>query len=152
MSNYTKLNINSKKDAVEYVDKNLDDLMLNITNVSEDIIRAYADLKEFIISIQAINKDSYMEHEDKIIYILTAIDISKAYLSKLEDKVNDYYKPEDYYDSRLKEIRKEIESHLIEYVDEFSPDVTVRYPESTSKLSEYMVIDDGKVQSVRQFL
>lgn len=152
MSNYIKLNINSKKDAVEYVDKNLDDLMLNITNVSEDVIRAYADLKEFIISIQAIDKDSYMEHEDKIIYVLTAIDICKAYLSKLEDRVNDYYKPEDYYDSRLKEIRKEIESHLIEYVDEFSPDVTVEYPESTSKLSEYMVIDDGKVQSVRQFL
>ena len=62
-------------------------------------------------------------------------------------------KPEDYYDSMLEEIKREITDHLIDYVDDVSPDVAVRYPESpTSNLSEYMVIDDGKVRSVRNFL
>ena len=148
--------IKTKEDAVKYVNDNLDDLQHNLINVSEDVIRAYADLKEFPIPIDAIAKDDYMIHQDKIIYSRQIIKKCQSYLSAIDDKLSDYYKPDDYMSKLTEEINKDIDSHLSDYVDEFSPDVDVRYPDdnisSAFQDNGFMVLDDGKMKSIRHFL
>lgn len=148
-------NFKNNDDAVEYVDKNIEDLLLNITNASEDVVRAYAEFKEFPVSIQAIDEDSYVSHENKIIAILSSISLCQAYLSEIEKQMTDYYKPEDYLSKRTEEIKTEIKSHLSDYVAEFSPDIEVKY--SDSSLSDslehgFMIVDDGNIKSVKHFL
>ena len=148
--------IDSKEDAVRYVNTNLKDLQNNLNNVAEDVIRAYADLKEFPISIDAISKDDYMIHQDKILYSRLLIEKCQSYLSAIDDKLSDYYKPDDYMSKITEDIKRDIDSHLSDYVDEFSHDVDVKYPDDDLSTAfqdtGFMVLDDGKIKSVRHFL
>jgi len=156
MKEFIEKNFKNKDDAVEYTKKNIEELALNMTNASEDVIRAYAEFKGIPIDIKAIDTYSYMEHEDDILYVLTAIRTCQEYLSEIESRLNHYYRPEDYVLNRSEEIERDFKSHLIDYVDEFSPDVDVKYPKddslSTCLKDGYMLIDDGKTKQVRNFL
>ena len=150
-----KKNFKDKNQAVEYTKKNLEDLVINLTNVSEDVVRTYAEFKHIPIRFDAIDEDDYLSHYQLMIQILELINISEVYLSEVKSDVQEYFKPDLYHDKIESKVKSDINDHLYDYVDAFSHDVDVVYNDddilSSSKDKPIIHIDDGHIDEIKLF-
>ena len=149
-----KKNFKNKYQAVEYTKKNLEDLVINLTNVSEDVVRTYAEFKDISIGIDAIDEDDYMNHYQMLIRILELINTSEVYLSDIKSDVKDYFNPEVYQDKIQSKVKSDINNHLYDYIDDFCPDVDViRHDDDilSSGMNPVIKIDDGNIEQIKLF-
>ena len=143
-----------KHQAVEYTIKNLEELVINLTNVSEDVIKAYAEFKHIPIGIDAIDEDAYVGHYQQLIRILELINVSEVYLNEIKTDVNDYFKPDEYHDKIKSKVVNDINDHLYDYVDAYSHDVDVIYHDDdilSSNMKPTIKIDDGHIEQFKLF-
>ena len=151
-------NFKDKHQAVEYTKDNLENLVINLTNVSEDVVRAYAELKHIPVSLKAIDEDDYMNHCQMLMQILELINISEVYLSDIKSDIDKYFRPDEYQDMMKSKVIDDIKNHLYDYVDAYSHDVDVVYhdndkfiPLSDLDYKPVIKIDDGHVEQIKIF-
>lgn len=151
-------NFKDKHQAVEYTKDNLENLVINLTNVSEDVVRAYAELKHIPVSLKAIDEDDYMNHCQMLMQILELINISEVYLSDIKSDIDKYFRPDEYQDMMKSKVIDDIKNHLYDYVDAYGHDVDVVYhdndkfiPLSDLDYKPVIKIDDGHVEQIKLF-
>lgn len=147
-------NFQNKNQAVEHTKNNLEMLVSNLINVSEDVVRSYAEFKHIPIGIDAISEDEILKHYQMLTEILVLINVSEDYLSNIKSDIDKYFRPEVCNDKMKSKIKSDVDNHLYEYVDCYCQDADVVYYDDdilTSGMKPTINIDDGMISEVKLF-